>query len=261
MTLRVLSLGGGVQSSALALMADRGDYDLHPPDVAIFANTGWEAPETLAMVAWLAEELSYPVDVVTAGDLRERVGSGYTPIPAHFLGGIGHRQCTRDYKLSPINTRIRELLGVKRIDGAGRVERWLGISYDEHHRMADSRERWATNTYPLVDRRLTRDDCRAWWHANAPAGAPPLVRSACIGCPLHSRAEWADLARRHPDLIEQAARLEDGMNADADPADHRRLHRRRIPLRVAVARDLRQADDDDAQGDLFASECLGLCGT
>mgnify|MGYP006407382703 CR=1 FL=1 len=39
-TLRVLSLGAGVQSSVLALMAAKGLVT--KPDVAIFADTQWE---------------------------------------------------------------------------------------------------------------------------------------------------------------------------------------------------------------------------
>ena len=43
--LRVLSLGAGVQSTTLALMAARRDID-PMPDCAIFADTGWE-PEAV----------------------------------------------------------------------------------------------------------------------------------------------------------------------------------------------------------------------
>ena len=40
-TLRILSLGAGVQSSCLALMAQEG-LTKHKPDYMIFADTGWE---------------------------------------------------------------------------------------------------------------------------------------------------------------------------------------------------------------------------
>ena len=40
-TLTVLSLGGGVQSSVMALMASQGAFD-RIPDCAIFADTHWE---------------------------------------------------------------------------------------------------------------------------------------------------------------------------------------------------------------------------
>ncbi len=42
--LKVLSLGAGVQSSVMLLMADRGLLG-DKPDVAIFADTQWEPKE------------------------------------------------------------------------------------------------------------------------------------------------------------------------------------------------------------------------
>ena len=41
--LTVISLGGGVQSSVLALMAGENAFD-RTPDYAIFADTRWEPP-------------------------------------------------------------------------------------------------------------------------------------------------------------------------------------------------------------------------
>ena len=41
--LTVISLGGGVQSSVMALMASKGAFD-SVPDCAIFADTHWEPP-------------------------------------------------------------------------------------------------------------------------------------------------------------------------------------------------------------------------
>lgn len=43
--LRVLSLGAGVQSTTLALMAAHGEFE-QMPDCAIFADTGWEPRAT-----------------------------------------------------------------------------------------------------------------------------------------------------------------------------------------------------------------------
>lgn len=40
--LKILSLGAGVQSTTLLLLAERGE--LERPDRAIFADTGWEPP-------------------------------------------------------------------------------------------------------------------------------------------------------------------------------------------------------------------------
>ena len=41
---RVISLGAGVQSTVMALMAEAGDIGPRP-DCAVFADTGWEPKE------------------------------------------------------------------------------------------------------------------------------------------------------------------------------------------------------------------------
>ena len=58
---RSLSLGAGVQSTVLALMAERGEYGLPKPDVAVFADTGWEPPSVYEHLDWLQEQLSFEV--------------------------------------------------------------------------------------------------------------------------------------------------------------------------------------------------------
>ena len=51
-SLTVISLGGGVQSSVMALMASGGAFD-RVPDCAIFADTRWEPPSVYEHVEWL----------------------------------------------------------------------------------------------------------------------------------------------------------------------------------------------------------------
>ena len=144
-TLTVLSLGGGVQSSVMALMAGEGAFD-RVPDCAIFADTRWEPPSVYEHIAWLRDRLIFPLYVVDNGrSLREDVKaltghSGarrYVDIPVYLKGrdgegdGIGRRQCTDNYKVRPIRRRIREMLGLKprqRVPSGVNVELWLGIS-------------------------------------------------------------------------------------------------------------------------------------
>jgi len=63
----VLSLGAGVQSSTLALMAECGEVrnengdKLPTPVAAVFADTGDESAATYAWLNWLECQLSYPV--------------------------------------------------------------------------------------------------------------------------------------------------------------------------------------------------------
>ena len=87
-TLTVLSLGGGVQSSVMALMASRGAFD-RTPDCAIFADTRWEPPSVYEHLEWLKDQLSFPLYVVDNGrSLREDVKGPYQPLRLTQLRGL-----------------------------------------------------------------------------------------------------------------------------------------------------------------------------
>lgn len=76
-TITILSLGAGVQSTTLALMAERGMID--KPVAAIFADTGDEPPSIHEHLERLKGMLSFPVHTVKQGD-----GLG-----ADFLAALG----------------------------------------------------------------------------------------------------------------------------------------------------------------------------
>ena len=139
--LDVLSLGAGVQSTTLALLAAEGV--LPKPDVAIFADTGWEPRAVMDHLARLTDTLTLagiPVEVVQEGDLRADALDLNKPIkvPAFVKNPDGSqgkqmRSCTDRYKLRPIRAEIRRRLGAeptaeavcKGCDGTGeRVAPW-----------------------------------------------------------------------------------------------------------------------------------------
>ena len=158
-TLRILSLGAGVQSSCLALMAQEG-LTKHKPDYMIFADTGWEPKFVYEHVEYLKKAITIcPIITVERGNIREDLikaanpepGSreaeksfaGRVPNPPLFASrpneggkkrvGMLYRQCTHDYKVIPIQKKIRELLGIKpkhRVKKDMIVEQWIGISTD-----------------------------------------------------------------------------------------------------------------------------------
>ena len=160
---RSLSLGAGVQSTVLALMAERGEYGLSKPDVAIFADTGWEPPSVYEHLDWLEKQLSFEVVRVGAGNIRDNIllgtspdGNNYLGIPAFLVQADGSnalaaRQCTTKYKIKPINRYLKRRLEFTpghRAPKHIQVEIWMGISADEVLRQKESREEWATNRYP-----------------------------------------------------------------------------------------------------------------
>ena len=73
--LRVLSLGGGVQSTTLALMAAHGEIG-PMPHCAVFADSGWEPKAVYEHLRWLMSPnvLPFPVHTVSGGDLRRSPG-------------------------------------------------------------------------------------------------------------------------------------------------------------------------------------------
>tara|TARA_R110002020_G_scaffold248963_1_gene462918 strand:- start:627 stop:1481 length:855 start_codon:yes stop_codon:yes gene_type:complete len=217
-----LCLGAGVQSSALVAACDLGleinGYKFPRPDVVIFADTQADPPWILEQVGRLQEKSSLDIRTVTAGNLGDdslygkpglnKFGKPYNKfvtLPVYGLNPDGtktllRRQCTREYKIDPIEKEIRKLLGYKkgqRIKESARA--LLGISLEEAQRMKPSRTSWVTNEYPLVEARLRRHDCH---RILKESGYPAAKRSACTFCPFHTSEEWAEL-KKNAELWEE----------------------------------------------------------
>ena len=79
-TLRILSLGAGVQSSCLALMAQEG-LTKHKPDYMIFADTGWEPSFVYEHVEYLKKAITIcPIITVERSNIREDLIRAANPI-------------------------------------------------------------------------------------------------------------------------------------------------------------------------------------
>ena len=249
--LTVISLGGGVQSSVMALMASERAFD-RVPDCAVFADTHWEPPSIYAHLEWLKDRLRFPCTSVDNGrSLREDVkaltnhsdSTRYVDIPVYLKGrdgegdGIGRRQCTDNYKIRPVRRKVRDLLGLRprqRVPSGTNVELWLGISTDEAIRVKTSRDRWIANRYPLIEAGMSRRDCADWWAARYDR---PLERSACVACPFQSRQRWVETKRRWPELFVEAVQIDANLRGGLAFAKEPYLHPTRLPLAQAVALD------------------------
>ena len=168
--------------------------ELERPDHVIFADTQWEPNEVyehLEQLEYLMHEQRIPFHKVTAGNIREDAlnpNKRFVSMPLHTFNqdgtkGMVRRQCTNEYKIKPLLQKQRELVGLPK---GGRSKEHLattiiGISYDESQRMRDPAFPWLINEYPLVDRKITRQDCLDWC---AQKGFKQPPRSACIGCPF-----------------------------------------------------------------------------
>lgn len=268
MLIRVISLGAGVQSSTMALMAAAGEIT-PMPDCAIFADTGWEPAAVYKHLDWLETVLPFPVRRVSNGDIRTGIlerrnttGGRFAAIPWHTTNpdgsaGMGRRQCSSEYKLTPIMREIRSLLGVDRRASiaAGTVEVWLGISLDEAHRMRDARQAYMVNRYPLIEAGMTRRECLRWLTDHE---FPTPAKSACVGCPYHSDDYWREMRDTRPMEWADAVAMDTALRQDKARGINAEefMHRSRVPLHLA---DL-STWSERGQPDLFGNECEGMCG-
>jgi len=265
--IRVLSLGAGVQSTALLLMMIHGEIE--KADAVIFADTGWEPKAVYEHLGWLEslmKENDMPFYKVSKGNIRNDFitgGTRFASMPLHILNKDGkkamvRRQCTSEYKIQPLLKKQREIAGL----GKGqrckehRITTIIGISYDESQRMRDPQFSWIHHEYPLVDRKITRQDCIKWC-VDKKYPKPP--RSACIGCPFKSQDEWKHLktmpmewadAVEFDNFLRTNERLVKRFNGQAF------LHSSNKPLEEV---DLR-TNQEQGIFSLFDMECEGMCG-
>ena len=262
--IHVISLGAGVQSSTMALMAAHGEIT-PMPKCAIFADTQDEPEEIYYWLEKLEKWLPFPVVRVTAGKLSAKLISPYYSRKNQKMTLLGfpaftrsdgireghiHRQCTSNFKVIPIDKEITRQMRAHR---ARRAVKWIGISVEELHRMKPSRRNTVDHRWPLVDARKKRHDCLLWMREH---GYPKPPRSACIYCPYRSDKEWSDLSDR--DFLE-ASEFEKRVQAaykNIAATFSPFLHRSCVPLREVDF----STDEDHGQQVMFGNECEGLCG-
>lgn len=267
--LRIISLGVGVQSSTMALMAAHGEIT-PMPDAAIFADTGWEPKAVYEYLDWLesGNVLPFPIYRASRGNLRDdlltkattgKEAGRFAAVPFFTeSGGMGRRQCTKDYKLYPIRDQAKALLGWpagKRI-AKGSIECWIGISTDEAARMKPATVQYMTNRFPLIEKGMSRRDCLRWFEGK---DYPAPAKSSCIGCPYHNDRHWRDMKDNAPEEWNDAVLTDRKIRAGGTlrgMRDHQYMHRSLKPLDEV---DLSTAEER-GQINMFNDECEGLCG-
>lgn len=206
--LRLLSLGAGVQSTVVLLLACEGEIPSF--DVALFADTGWEPRAVYAHLERLtahADKHGIPVRQVSAGNIRTDAldpRHRFVSMPLHTRNpdgskGLARRQCTSEYKITPLKKAARELLGYphpRRVPRGVYAEQAIGISTDEFTRAKDSGLRFLRNVFPLIDLGFDRARCVEYLTER---GFGDTVKSACVGCPFHGNAGWRWVRDYDPD--------------------------------------------------------------
>ncbi|MFE9042497.1 hypothetical protein ACFYOG_16455 [Streptomyces sp. NPDC007818] len=267
--LRALSLGAGVQSTCLLVLAAEGR--LPGLDLAIFADTGWEPRAVYDHLDRIEEEIAsragIPILRVSAGNIRSDAldpTKRFASMPLHILNqsgseGMSRRQCTGQYKIRPIKEKVRELLGYpypQRIPAGVHVEQWIGISVDEFTRAKDADVAYMRNRFPLIEMGFSRSDCLRLLRSRGFGQTP---KSSCLGCPYHGNAQWRALRDGSPeewqDAVEFDAAIRSGnarATAEGSPLlGQAFLHRSRRPLDQAPIDRVTAHEWAARQGDVF----------
>lgn len=213
-----LSFSGGTGSGCIAEMILRGDIERPKNFIVIRANPGMENRDTNAYCDTMRqrfESAGIPYIEVKRNLLRELLNlkvSGATrfDLPPFWTrnrvtGKRGRlkQKCTKAYKISPMDAACRqwmhENLGVskhsKRI-GENVVCKWIGFSQDEWMRIKEDRRKYMFFEYPLIDRRMTKIDIKAYFLRNG-IRMPP--RSVCNACYANDVAYFKKMHDERPD--------------------------------------------------------------
>jgi hypothetical protein len=242
--LRVVSYGGGVQSTALLVLAAQDKIDFK---TFLFANVGddSEHPDTLAFVRELAMPYgkAHGIEIIELSKER-RDGTPVTlmgkltnptsrsvEIPVRMGNGApGNRTCTAEFKMNVITKWLKAHGATK--DSPATVA--IGFSTDEVHRVGRRHESsYESPVHPLLGLGMSRSNCVSLIERS---GLPVPRKSACFFCPFHRPLGWAEMRRDEPKLFWRSVELERTLNDTRDRLgkDHVYLSRFGRPLDEAI---------------------------
>ncbi len=180
---RILSFGGGLQTTAMAILVAQGKLLI---DEAVFADTGCEKPETY----WYIENYIKPLINLTILPVESGGLKAYCE-KYRIVPSVVHRWCTRIFKIERID---------KYVGGQGVM---IGFSSDEIRRSENPK--LEGDTFPLIEMGISSADCS---RIISDYGWPVPIKSSCYFCPYQRWSEWNWLKAYHPDLFADALRLE-----------------------------------------------------
>lgn len=280
--MKFLSLGLGVQSTALYYMSSMGILPRF--DYAIFSDPGREKKKTYAyldyLLNWAAKNDGIEIIIRKDKNLYNDLISGTNSLAQRFASipaftdnldgsvSILKRQCTGEYKIQVVYKAIREIYGLSSRKRIPETEIWQGITLDEIHRATLPFNKQLVYVYPFIGYKTTkknkaqkldndykmlmdRNNVIHWYHK---VGLPVPPRSACTFCPFQTNHEWENLKKDHDDFL-SALRVDQAI---------RNSSQRGVNQPIYLHRSLKPIDQvnfkKEQTGRMFdESECSGFC--
>ncbi|HPN32852.1 MAG TPA: hypothetical protein PKY81_18020, partial [bacterium] len=184
---RILSYGGGVNSTAILALMKLGEYPT--PDLIVFCDTGAEKQDTYCYLKYISK--LFPIKIIKSelGGLIDYCKK-YKIIPT-----IMQSFCTHKFKIRPFDKLIKNQDYIK----------ILGIDYGERHRKIEG----SNTEYPLIEMKIDRNDCI---EIIKKAGLEIPVKSGCYICPNMRMSELKNLRENFPEYFQILVNLEKEAN-------------------------------------------------
>jgi len=199
----LVSYGGGVNSTGLVVLLVE---EFGWRGRVAFCDTGAEHPETYDFIfgpfsRWLSK-YGMSIDVIGPEFRSGKYQLSLLQLMDEYgmVPSVRQRWCTTEYKISPFRRWCKRM-------GLDPGSAMVGISLDESHRRKDK-------IRPLVDLRITRDDCAKIIRS---AGLPVPPKSSCVCCPFQTRSQWRALRDFHPEIFDFLVRVESKARVRIDP--------------------------------------------
>jgi len=201
-SIHILSFGGGIQT-AYMILKNPERYDF-----CVFSDVskGTRFDEKKQTYWWI-DNIIKPfcekngVEFVT---VYPKAPLWFHCVIEKIIPNTQFRWCTKRFKIEPIRKFVRECLGATKKQP---VIQDIGFSYDEFWRTDGQKQdvKYLKTEFPLVDKKITRDDCKKFIMEKI-GFLPP--KSGCVYCPFASKAEFARVSYDEKEKVPQIIFME-----------------------------------------------------
>lgn len=273
-----ISFSGGRTSAYMTkwlLGNKRSDYD---EVVVLFANTGQEDERTLEFVnkcdiefglnvVWLEADVQHGRRVgtkykVTNFKSASRNGEPFEQVIIKYgISNKAYPHCTRELKLAPMNTYIRESLGWKK----GEYEVAIGIRADEMDRVSSKMEE-ENIIYPLCENhKMSKKMVNDWWKKQSFDLGIHEHEGNCLFCWKKSKRKLLTLAVDRPTIFDFPKKMErkyglNGHNIDGTKRKFFRNHQSTIQLLNESKKEFERFDPENIKYKKYNAEMDGANG-